>query len=76
MTADRFHLAWFLNQGFGVGDWQGVWRGSHARHWSTGEAYIEFARSLERAGFDYLIIEDSNFVAGIEMFVDGCVSAV
>jgi len=62
-ATDPFHLAWFLNQGFGVGDWRGTWRGTQADDWANGDSYVEFARSLERACFDYLIIEDSGFVA-------------
>ena len=63
MAADRpFHLAWFVGNGFGVGEWDGPWRGSDGRAWFGPDFYVDFARSLERAGFDYLIIEDSSFV--------------
>jgi len=62
MAAERFHLAWFVGGGFGVGEWDGPWRGSDGRAWFGPDFYVDFARSLERAGFDYLIIEDSSFV--------------
>jgi FMN-dependent oxidoreductase (nitrilotriacetate monooxygenase family) len=62
MAADRFHLAWFLGHGFGVPDWRGTWRGRGALDWMRPELYCDFARALERACFDYLIIEDSSFV--------------
>ena len=62
MSADRFHLAWFLGSGFGVGDWRGLWGGSDGRAWRRPDVFVEFARALERACFDYVIIEDSSFV--------------
>jgi long-chain alkane monooxygenase len=61
--ADRFHLAWFLGHGFGVGDWKGTWRGGAGRQWMRPDYYCDFARALERACFDYLVIEDSSYVA-------------
>ncbi|WP_325096663.1 NtaA/DmoA family FMN-dependent monooxygenase [Mycolicibacterium vinylchloridicum] len=63
MDADRrMHLAWFLGDGFGVHDWNSPWRGTAATEWMTGEFYVDFIRALERARFDYLIIEDSAYV--------------
>jgi FMN-dependent oxidoreductase (nitrilotriacetate monooxygenase family) len=62
MAAERFHLAWFLGHGFGVGDWTGMWRGATAREWMRPDLYCDVARMLERACFDYLIIEDSAYV--------------
>src|ERR1700761_5173330 len=61
----KFHLAWFLNQGFGPGQWASTWRGQMGRELYTGEAYVDLARRLERAGFDYILIEDSSYVAEI-----------
>jgi FMN-dependent oxidoreductase (nitrilotriacetate monooxygenase family) len=61
-VSDRFHLAWFLGHGFGVGDWNGIWRGGAGRDWLRPDYYCDFARALERACFDYLIIEDSAYV--------------
>jgi FMN-dependent oxidoreductase (nitrilotriacetate monooxygenase family) len=62
MTADHFHLAWFLGGGFGVGNWNGPFGGGRSVRWNRPDSFIDFARSLERACFDYLIIEDSSFV--------------
>lgn len=62
MAANRFHLAWFLGSGFGVPDWRGTWRGRGGLDWMRPQIYCDFARALERACFDYLIIEDSSFV--------------
>lgn len=55
----RMHLAWFLGNGFGVHDWKSQWRGTAATDWMNGEFHVDFIRALERAYFDYLIIEDS-----------------
>lgn len=55
----RFHLAWFLN--FVTDDWSGTW-GDGGRDW-TGDFYVEMARHLERACFDYVIIEDKLMVS-------------
>ena len=54
-----FHLAWFLN--FVADEWNGNW-GDGGRD-CTGEFYIEMAKDLERAWFDYVIIEDKLMVS-------------
>jgi FMN-dependent oxidoreductase (nitrilotriacetate monooxygenase family) len=55
----RFHLAWFLN--FVTDDWNGTW-GNGGRDWA-GDFYVEMARDLERACFDYVILEDKLMVS-------------
>jgi FMN-dependent oxidoreductase (nitrilotriacetate monooxygenase family) len=55
----RFHLGWFLN--FVADEWNDTW-GDGGKDW-TGEFYVEMAKSLERACFDYMIIEDKLMVA-------------
>jgi FMN-dependent oxidoreductase (nitrilotriacetate monooxygenase family) len=55
----RFHLGWFLN--FVADEWNDTW-GDGGQDW-TGEFYVEMAKDLERAGFDYVIIEDKLMVA-------------
>lgn len=57
-----FHLGWFLKAGFGVQGWNAGWSGAIATEWMRPSFYIEMARSLERAGFDYLMIEDSSMI--------------
>jgi FMN-dependent oxidoreductase (nitrilotriacetate monooxygenase family) len=57
-----FHLAWFLGNTFGVHDWTGMWSGAGAREWNKPDFQIDLARALERACFDYLLMEDSSFV--------------
>jgi FMN-dependent oxidoreductase (nitrilotriacetate monooxygenase family) len=59
-----FHVGWFLTNGMGV---QG-WGSSEADttclvNWMLPDLYIDLAKSLERACFDYLMIEDSLMVA-------------
>lgn len=59
MTDSRFHLGWFLN--FTVDDWDGQW-GDGGRDWS-GETLIDVARQLDRADFDFMLLEDKSMVA-------------
>ena len=56
---NRFHLAWFMN--FVADEWRGNW-GSGGDDWS-GRFYVDMARDLERAAFDYMIIEDKLMVS-------------
>ncbi|WP_197378227.1 NtaA/DmoA family FMN-dependent monooxygenase [Mycolicibacterium mengxianglii] len=56
---NKFHLAWFLN--FVADEWNGTW-GDGARDF-TGDFYVEMARDLERAKFDYVLIEDKLMVS-------------
>ncbi len=56
---DRFHLGWFCN--FVADEWNGTW-GADGDTW-TGDFYVEMARSLERACFDYMILEDKCMVS-------------
>lgn len=54
-----FHLAWFMN--FVADEWNGSW-GDGGKDWS-GDFYVEMAKDLERACFDYIIIEDKLMVS-------------
>lgn len=58
MTA-KFHLGWFLN--FVADEWNGNW-GDGGRDF-TGDFYVEVAQALERAKFDYVLIEDKLMVS-------------
>jgi FMN-dependent oxidoreductase (nitrilotriacetate monooxygenase family) len=61
-TSDpRFHLGWFMNF-MAPGSWRGNWGGSDGENWADGEFYVDFLKSLERACFDYMMIEDSSMV--------------
>jgi FMN-dependent oxidoreductase (nitrilotriacetate monooxygenase family) len=59
--ADRFHLGWFF-QGSSAQAWGEPWTGSIGRDWMKPDLVIDLARALERACFDYLLIEDSSYV--------------
>jgi FMN-dependent oxidoreductase (nitrilotriacetate monooxygenase family) len=59
MSDKRFHLGWFCN--FVADAWNDPW-GSDGMPWD-GEFYIEMAKTLERACFDYMILEDKCHVS-------------
>jgi long-chain alkane monooxygenase len=56
-----FHLAWFLN-GFSVSHWYGSYAGTNKTEWAKPDLYVDLTRSLERAGFDALFIEDTAMI--------------
>src|ERR1700744_5039367 len=61
MSAKPFHLAWFL-QGSSVQAWGESWTGHIGTTWEQPELFLDMARSLERACFDYILLEDSSYV--------------
>jgi FMN-dependent oxidoreductase (nitrilotriacetate monooxygenase family) len=61
MAAKPFHLGWFL-QGSSAQAWGEKWTGDIGRTWMVPELFTDLARSLERACFDYVLIEDSSYV--------------
>lgn len=56
-----FHLAYFL-QGSSVHAWGSPWIGTIGQDWMSAKFFKELAQSLERACFDYLLIEDSIYI--------------
>jgi FMN-dependent oxidoreductase (nitrilotriacetate monooxygenase family) len=56
---DKFHLGWFLGAGFAVQSWSQPWSGRGVEDWMMPDQYVDLAHSLERACFDFLIMEDS-----------------
>jgi FMN-dependent oxidoreductase (nitrilotriacetate monooxygenase family) len=60
MTAKPFHLGWFTN--FTPPEWESAWGANDGNDW-TGKFYIDMAQALERACFDYIILEDTLMVA-------------
>jgi FMN-dependent oxidoreductase (nitrilotriacetate monooxygenase family) len=61
MAADRFHLAWFL-QGSSIQAWGQQWTGNISEEWMSADMFLDLGRSLERAAFDYLLLEDSIYI--------------
>jgi FMN-dependent oxidoreductase (nitrilotriacetate monooxygenase family) len=61
MSADKFHLAWFL-QGSSIQAWGADWTGNISEEWMSADMFIDAARAIERAGFDYMLLEDSIYI--------------
>jgi FMN-dependent oxidoreductase (nitrilotriacetate monooxygenase family) len=61
MAAKPFHLGWFL-QGSSVQAWGESWTGHIGTTWMVPELFVDMARGLERACFDYVLLEDSSYV--------------
>jgi FMN-dependent oxidoreductase (nitrilotriacetate monooxygenase family) len=55
-------MAWFVGGGFSVPDWRGTWAGTGGRDWASGTPLVDLARDLERACFDFILVEDSSNV--------------
>jgi FMN-dependent oxidoreductase (nitrilotriacetate monooxygenase family) len=60
-----FHMGWFLPTGFGVYDWGQQWSGNVKQDVGSPGLFVDTATSLERAGFDYMMIEDSSVLPNI-----------
>ena len=61
MTAAPFHLAWFL-QGSSIQAWGESWTGNISDDWMSCDTFLDLARGCERAGMDYILLEDSIYV--------------
>lgn len=57
-----FHLAWFLSQGYGPKSWRSDYPGSDVSRWMMPDIFVDLAQAMDRACFDYMIIEDSSNV--------------
>jgi alkanesulfonate monooxygenase SsuD/methylene tetrahydromethanopterin reductase-like flavin-dependent oxidoreductase (luciferase family) len=57
-----FHMGWFLGTGFGVYGWGDQWAGNAGRDMANPQLFIDAATSLERAGFDYMMLEDAPYI--------------
>jgi FMN-dependent oxidoreductase (nitrilotriacetate monooxygenase family) len=60
-----FHLGWFLGTGFGVYGWNQMWSGNVPQDVGRPGLFADMAAALERAGFDYLMLEDSSVVPDV-----------
>ena len=61
MSKRPFHLAWFL-QGSSAQAWGESWTGHIGTRWEQPELFLDMAKCLERACFDYILLEDSSYV--------------
>jgi FMN-dependent oxidoreductase (nitrilotriacetate monooxygenase family) len=61
LAAKPFHLGLFL-QGSSVQAWGEPWTGRIGESWMVPDLFLDVARALERACFDYLLLEDSSYV--------------
>jgi len=59
MIPKKFHLGWFTN--FTVDEWHEPFASGGGSPWD-GQFYIEFCKALERACFDYFMLEDTLMV--------------
>ncbi len=59
MSDKRFHLGWFTN--FTSGDWENPFS-TGTEPWD-GKFFVEMAQALERACFDYIMLEDTLMVS-------------
>ncbi len=60
-----FHMGWFLGTGFGVYGWDTEWAGNVTSDVGNPDLFVYMAQSLERAGFDYMMLEDSSVLPNI-----------
>jgi FMN-dependent oxidoreductase (nitrilotriacetate monooxygenase family) len=60
MAAKKFHLGWFTN--FTVDAWNTPWAARTGPDWKGG-FYRHLAKELDRACFDYIILEDTLMVS-------------
>jgi FMN-dependent oxidoreductase (nitrilotriacetate monooxygenase family) len=60
MSRKPFHLAWFVSKGYGPKAWRTAWGGPNPASWVKPNLFVTLSRELERACFDYVMIEDSS----------------
>jgi len=60
MSARPFHLGWFVN--FAVDEWTKPFTGGGGDPWD-GTFYIDMAKAMERACFDYIMLEDTLMIS-------------
>ncbi|MEV6012454.1 NtaA/DmoA family FMN-dependent monooxygenase [Streptomyces sp. NPDC051976] len=57
----KFHMGWFMN--FIPPEWDTDLASPDVALWPNGDFYVDMAQSMERAGFDLIMIEDTVMVA-------------
>src|SRR4029079_8448133 len=56
------HMGWFIGRGYSVHAWNRPWSGTIGSDYMQPDLYIDLVRAMERACFDYVMIEDGSFV--------------
>jgi FMN-dependent oxidoreductase (nitrilotriacetate monooxygenase family) len=57
-----FHMGWFIGRGYSVHAWNQQWSGTIGTDYMQPDLYIDVVQAMERACFDYVMIEDGSFV--------------
>ncbi|MFN4087994.1 MAG: NtaA/DmoA family FMN-dependent monooxygenase [Alphaproteobacteria bacterium] len=57
-----FHMGWFVGRGYSVHAWGQPWSGTIGADYMRPDLYVDMVRAMERACFDYVMIEDGSFV--------------
>ena len=57
-----FHMGWFVSGGYRPHGWNGRWSGNTGREAMKPDLFVDVATSLERAGFDYMMLEDASLI--------------
>jgi FMN-dependent oxidoreductase (nitrilotriacetate monooxygenase family) len=60
-SAKRIRLAWFLDNHVAY-DWRNPFSREQSDGWADPAFFVDLARALERAKFDYLLVEDTSYV--------------
>nr|WP_089245690.1 NtaA/DmoA family FMN-dependent monooxygenase [Rhodococcus kyotonensis] len=58
-----FTLGWFTN--YLVPDWTGTWAGTGGTDWADGSFAVDIVQKFERAGIDFVMLEDSTALTDI-----------
>jgi FMN-dependent oxidoreductase (nitrilotriacetate monooxygenase family) len=55
-------MGWFIGRGYSVHAWNQQWSGTIGTDYMQPDLYIDLVQAMERACFDYVMIEDGSFV--------------
>jgi len=59
------HVPHGLVLSFNASAWNQRWSGIIGTEFVKADLYVDMARSLERAGFDYMMLEDGSFIPDV-----------
>ena len=63
--AAMFHMGWFLDVRLWGVRWNKQWAGNVGKDVARPGLFVDMATSLERAGFDYMMLEDSSVLPDV-----------